>query len=197
MAIKGLEELLTRFKNGEIADASSFEAELNKALAPDWTPKSVFNELNEKHKLTDSQLKEAQTQLETLKTKAGLSEEYKAQIDKLTADHATAKAEFEKQIVDMKNDYNLTSALSKAKARDAKLVKSVIDATKLIYNEDGTITGLDEQLKTARESYSYLFETEAVETPTPKPTFGFTGHNNPKGSGTDSLLDGMRASAGL
>ena len=195
MAIKGLEELLTRWTKGEIENASAFESDLNKLLAPEWTPKSVFNELNEKHKLADSQLKDAQTQLETLKSKAGLSDEYKAQIEKMTSDHANAKAEFEKQMRDMKNDFALTSALSKANARDAKLVKSIIDSSKLTFKDDGTIEGLEDQLKTAKESYSYLFDADA-EAEIKKPSFGNpTGsHNNEK---TDTLLDTMRASAGL
>lgn len=197
MAIRGLEELLAKFKAGEIASTSDFETELNKALAPDWTPKSVFNELNEKFKLADSQLKESQTQLETLKAQAGLSDEYKAQIEKLTNDHAQAKADFEKQIKDMKNDYSLNSALSKARARDAKLVKSVLDSSKLIFNDDGSITGFDEQLKTVKENYGYLFETDEAEAIIAKPVFGSSGVATHTGSKVDSLLDGMRASAGL
>ena len=195
MAIKGLEELLARWKSGEIENASAFESELNKALAPDWTPKSVFNELNEKHKLADSQLKDAQSQLETLKSKAGLSDEYKAQIEKMTSDHANAKAEFEKQMKDMRNDFALTSALSKANARDAKLVKAVIDSTKLTFNEDGTIGGLEDQLKTAKESYSYLFDADS-EAEIKKPSFGASSGSHTTGK-TDSLLDAMKASAGL
>ena len=195
MAIKGLEELLTRWTKGEIDNASAFESELNKALAPDWTPKSVFNELNEKHKLSDSQLKEAQTQLETLKTKAGLSDEYKAQIEKMASDHANAKAEFEKQVKDMRNDFALTSALSKANARDAKLVKAVIDSSKLTFKDDGTIEGLEDQLKTAKETYSYLFDADA-EAEIRKPSFGNPTGNHNTGK-TDTLLDSMRANAGL
>ena len=193
MAIKGLEELLAKYKNGEIKDVSEFESELNKSLAHDWTPKSVFNELNEKHKLADSQLKEVQTQLETLKTKAGLSDEYKAQIDQLTADHAKAKSDFDKQIADMKFDYALTSALSGAKARDAKLVQAVLDRTKLSLKDDGSIDGLDEQLKAVKESHSYLFESDDFQ----RPSFGggAPNQNNPTPAG--SLLDSMRANAGL
>lgn len=193
MAIKGLEELLTKFKNGEIKDTTEFEAELNKALAPDWTPKSVFNELNEKHKLTSSQLSDAQTQLETLKTKAGLSDEYKAQIEKMTSDHANAQADFEKQIANMKFDYALSSALSASKARDAKLVQTVLDKSKLSLKDDGSIDGLDEQLKAVKESHSYLFEAEDF----PRPSFGGgpSNQNNPTPAG--SLLESMRSMAGL
>lgn len=193
MAIKGLEELLTKFKNGEIKDTAEFETELNKALATDWIPKATFNELNEKHKLSDTQLKEAQTQLETLKTKAGLSDEYKAQIDKLTADQAKAKADFDKQMSDVKFDYALSSALSASKARDAKLVQTVLDKSKLSLKEDGSIAGLDEQLKAVKESHSYLFDAEDF----PRPSFGGgpSNQNNPTPAG--SLLESMRSIAGL
>lgn len=193
MAIKGLEELLTKFKNGEIKDTAEFETELNKALATDWIPKATFNELNEKHKLSDTQLKEAQTQLETLKTKAGLSDEYKAQIDKLTADQAKAKSDFDKQMSDVKFDYALASALTGAKAKDAKLVQSVLDKSKLTLKEDGSIDGLDAQLKAVKESHAYLFESETAP---PRPFFGGSSNqNNPTPAG--SLLESMKSIAGL
>lgn len=198
MAIKGLDNLLAKWKNGEYEGIDAFESDLNKALATDWIPKTAFNELNEKHKLADSQLKETAAQLDTLKSKAGLSDEYKAQIEKMASDHAKAKSDFESQIKTMKNDWALTTELSKAKARDAKLVKSVIDTSKLTFNEDGTIAGLDEQLKTARETYSYLFDSDAFPNESAQviqpPKFG--NSQLPSKTG-DSILDAMRASAGV
>lgn len=194
MAIKGLEELLSKFKNGEIKDIAEFELALNKSLATDWIPKTAFNELNEKHKLADNQLKDAMAQLETLKSKAGLSDEYKTQIEQLTTAQATAKADFEKQIADMKFDYALTSALSGAKARDSKLVQSVLDRSKLSLKDDGSIAGLEEQLKAVKESHSYLFESDDFQ----RPSFGGgapTNQNNPTPAG--SLLESMKSIAGL
>lgn len=193
MAIKGLDEILEKYKNGEIKDSAEFETALNKALAYDWTPKSVFNELNEKHKLTSSQLSETQSQLETLKSKAGLSDEYKAQIEKLTTDHANAQADFQKQIADMKFDYALSAALSGAKARDAKLVQTVLDRNKLSLKEDGSIAGLDEQLKAVKESHAYLFDAEDF----PRPSFGSGPSNQNTPTPAGSLLDSMKSIAGL
>ena len=194
MAIKGLDEILEKYKNGEIKDTSEFETALNKVLVYDWTPKSVFNELNEKHKLTSSQLSETQSQLDTLKSKAGLSDEYKAQIEKLTADHASAQADFEKQIADMKFDYALSAALSGAKARDAKLVQTVLDRSKLSLKEDGSIDGLEEQLKAVKGSHAYLFDAEEV---LPKPFFGSGPSNQNTSTPAGSLLDTMKSIAGI
>ena len=111
MAIKGLSELLKKHKDGTIDDAQ-FEAELNKALPEDWIPKSKYNELSESKKLSDENLKKANATLEELKGKAGLSDEYKAQIDKL-------KEEAKKADVPFYKDSKLADTLSRLEIGEA------------------------------------------------------------------------------
>ena len=156
MAIKNLENLLDRFGKGEIS-SDDFEKELNKVLPEDWVPKSTYNELNDKHKLSEKQLRETTEQLSGLKDKAGLADEYKSQIDKLTESQKAEKEGFEKQIVEMRHGYALDAALTAAKARNVKAVKAMLDMDKITWEGDA-IKGLDDQLKAIRESDGYLFE---------------------------------------
>ena len=88
MAIKGLSELLEKYRKGEIADASAFEAELTKGgLYEGYIPKDKFDEKNGEAKKLKEQL-EAQTKLvDELKEKGNLSDEYKNQIEKLKAEN--------------------------------------------------------------------------------------------------------------
>lgn len=199
MALKGLSELLEKYKKGEIANADDFETELNKALPESWIPKTVYNELNEKFKLSDKQGKELATQLEELKGKAGLSDEYKAQIEKLTTEQKTAKEAFEKQLADMKHGYALSDAITKANGKDAKLVRALLDESKLVYNADGTISGLSEQIDAIKKSHDYLFTTTDVPPAQTKPAFGTPSSSSTTQPQTpeQKMFEQMKAAAGV
>ena len=47
-----------------------------------------------------------------------------------------------------------------ATAQDSDLVAGLVDRSKLILSDDGKITGLEEQLKTIKESKPFLFKQE-------------------------------------
>ena len=201
MAIKDLQKMLDRYKAGEIATADDFEKELNKALPEDWVPKATYNELSDKHKLSEKQLKEATDQLSGLKDKAGLADEYKAQIDQLTAAQEAEKEGFEKQLVDMRHGYALDEALRGARARNVRAVKAMLDMDRITWEGDA-IKGLDEQLKAIRESDGYLFEEQGGTGPqeptsTKKPTFGSTKNQSPQNTAPSGLEAQMRHAAGL
>ena len=47
-----------------------------------------------------------------------------------------------------------------ADAQDSDLVAGLVDRKKLILGDDGKVTGLDEQIKTLKESKPFLFKQE-------------------------------------
>ena len=199
MAIKGLSELLKKHKDGTIDDVQ-FEAELNKALPEDWIPKSKYNELSESKKLSDENLKKANATLEELKGKAGLSDEYKAQIDKLKEEAKKAEETHKATVAQMKRDSAIDSALASAKARNSKAVRALLDEGKLVLNEDGTLSGLKEQIEAVKKENAFLFDSSAADNIGAgvnggKPFFG--GFNSKGGSSGDALRDAMFSAAGL
>ena len=200
MAIKGLSELLKKHKDGSIDDAQ-FEVELNKALPEDWIPKAKYNELNESKKLSDENLKKANATLEELKGKAGLSDEYKAQIDALKAEAKKAEEAHKATIVQMKRDTAISQALAEAKARNAKAVRALLDESKLVLGEDGTLSGLKEQIEAVQKDNAFLFEgldDNAGNDRTGGGSKPFFGGSNPKGGTSgDALRDAMFSAAGL
>lgn len=135
------------------------------------------------------QLKEASTQIESFK---GLDiEGVKKSADEWKAKAETAQAEAAKQLAALKFDHALEGALSAAKVKNPRAVKALIDSNGLKFNEtDGSIIGLDDQLKKVKESDAYLFSDE---TPTPRIVAG--GNNQPV-VGNPSL-DAARMAAGL
>ena len=195
MAIKGLKEILEKFKKEEIKDEDSFETELNKLLPLEWIPKAKFNEKSDEAKNLKDQL-DAQTKLvNELKEKGNLSDEYKNQIEKLKSDMAAKDEEYKSSIVKMRKDAAIDSALTKSKAKAVKAVRAYLDEGKIVVNEDGSVLGLDEQLKKIKEDTPFLFETDDPAKPDPhKPVF--RGGDPAPGKG-DDLRAAMMEAAGL
>ena len=199
MAIKGLSELLKKHKDGAL-DSTDFETELNKLLPEDWIPKSKYNELNESKKLSDENLKKANATLEELKGKAGLSDEYKAQIDKLKEEAKKAEETHKATVAQMKRDSAIDSALASAKARNSKAVRALLDEGKLVLNEDGTLSGLKEQIEAVKKENAFLFDSSDDDNGGGGNGGGkpFFGGSNPKGGASgDALRDAMFSAAGL
>ena len=73
-----------------------------------------------------------------------------------------------------------------ASAQDSDLVAGLMDRSKLILGEDGKVTGLDEQIKSLKESKPFLFKQEESK-PEQKKGFFPLG---PKEQGGQSKEDG-------
>ena len=199
MAIKGLSELLKKHKDGAL-DSTDFETELNKLLPEDWIPKAKYNELNESKKLAEDNLKKANATLEELKGKAGLSDEYKAQIDKLKEEAKKAEEAHKATITQMKRDSAIESALTSAKARNTKAVRALLDEGKLVLNDDGTLSGIKEQIEAVKKDNAFLFDSSDDDNGGGGNGGGkpFFGGSNPKGGASgDALRDAMFSAAGL
>lgn len=201
MAIKGLSDLLKKYKDGSIDD-TAFESELNKALPEDWIPKARYNELNEAKKLAEENLKSANKTLDELKSKAGLSDEYKTQIDALKAEAKKAEEAHKATIAQMKRDSAIESALTSAKARNTKAVRALLDEGKLVLNEDGTLAGLKEQIEAVKKDNAFLFDSSDDDNNggggNGSGRMPFFGGSNPKGGNSgDALRDAMFSAAGL
>jgi hypothetical protein len=135
------------------------------------------------------QIEDANKQIESFK---GMDiEGVKKTADEYKTKFETAQAENTKAMAALKFDHALEGALTGAKAKNAKAVKALLDANNLKLNDaDGSIIGLDDQLKKIKETNDYLFESE-----TPPPTI-VTGATN-QTTITDPFTASMRAGAGL
>lgn len=133
--------------------------------------KSRFDEVNTAKTDLEKQVADRDKQLKALKDEAKDSEALQNKITELEEANKQTKKDYEAKIRDMK----LTSAI-KDQLTDCKypdLVADKFDRSKLILADDGSVSGLAEQLKTVRETYKELF--------TP-PVSGKTPPNNGKTS---------------
>ena len=85
------------------------------------------------------------------------NEDLKNTIKDLQAQNTQAKADYEAKLLGVQRDTALEKALSDSGAKNAKAVKALLDADKIIF-KDGELSGVTEQLDGFKESDPYLFE---------------------------------------
>ncbi|MEA1855594.1 phage scaffolding protein [Cytobacillus sp. OWB-43] len=106
-----------------------------------------------------TQLDERDTQLKELGEKAKGNEELTAEIDRLKGENETTKNEYEEKLQRQAFDHKLENTLAGAKVKNTKALRALLDMDTIKLDGD-ILKGLDDQLKTLKESDSYLFETE-------------------------------------
>ncbi len=101
-------------------------------------------------------------QLETLKASAGDNADLKKQIEDLQTENATAKANHESELNQLKIDFAVEKALTGAKAKNIKAVKALLELNDAKLDKDGNVKGLAEQIEklTSGDDTKFLFEAQ-------------------------------------
>ncbi len=107
----------------------------------------------------NGQVKERDKQLEDLKKSAGDNAELQKQIEQLQTDNATAKANHESEMNQLKVEYAVEKALTGANAKNIKAVKALLDLDDAKLDKDGNVKGLQEQIDklVSGEDTKFLF----------------------------------------
>lgn len=135
-----------------------------------YVPKADYDTMEQQKKQLETTVGDYKTQMESLKTAAGDNADLKQQIADLQEQNDNKDKEHKKELDDLKVTNAIKMAIS-ASAQDSDLVAGLMDRSKLILGEDGKVTGLDEQIKTLKESKPFLFKQE--EKPKPNNKRGF------------------------
>lgn len=107
----------------------------------------------------NGQVKERDKQLEDLKKSTGDNAELQKQIEQLQTDNATAKANHESEMNQLKVEYAVEKALTGANAKNIKAVKALLDLDDAKLDKDGNVKGLQEQIDklVSGEDTKFLF----------------------------------------
>jgi len=141
------EELQTKYKDIDLVDSSNY------------IEKSKFDEVKKTKKQLEEDIKERDTQLETLKKSAGDNESLKKEIETIQADNKKKDEDYQAELKDLKLNNAIKLALN-GKVHDEELVAGLIDKSKLLQGDDNKVMGLDEQIKNLEESKAFLFKSD-------------------------------------
>lgn len=134
-------------------EVDSLVAAINKEFPKHAVPKATFNSTNE-------ELKTANETIKTLKESTTSNEELQKTIKKYEDDAKALKDTHAKEIANMKIDNAISDILSKNKAIHVDLLKSQFNKENIKVNDDGTISGIEEQFNTIKEKYKDQFKVE-------------------------------------
>lgn len=148
---------------------------LKNLLKDSYVEKTKFDEAAAAKSNLETQIKERDKQLDTLKKTAGDKEKLEATIKQLQEDNKSAKTKYETDLKNLRIDSAVKLKLS-GTAQDVDIVAGLIDKTKLIVSDDGTVTGLDEQINPLKQSKPFLFKNDKQSY---EPKVGGNPINNP------------------
>ena len=128
-----------------------------------------------------TQVSDRDKQLETLKTSAGDNAELKKQIEDLQTENATAKANHESELNQLKINFAVEKALTGAKAKNIKAVKALLELEDAKLDKDGNVKGLAEQIEklTTGDDTKFLFEAQKQQYNCKGFQPGVSGENKP------------------
>lgn len=131
-------------------------AKLTAAIEKEYKPAADFDALSKQIGERDKQLEE----LGKLKP-----EELKGEIERLKGENETAAKKYAAELATVKLNGAIENRLLKEGAVNTKAVRALLDGEKIKLSEDGSLTGLDEQLKTLRENEKWAFAQPAKQVP--------------------------------
>ena len=151
-----------------------------------YIPKARFDEVNNEKKKLELDVRDRDSQLETLKNSTGDVDAMKKQIETLQSENKAKDEAHAAEIHNLKVNAAIDSALTGANAKNIVAVKALLkDMDKAELDADGTtIKGLAEQIAALQKSDSYLFETKS-STKVKGATPGESG-NEPGDKGVDT-----------
>lgn len=142
-----------------------------------YVEKSELDTANNSIRDYKKQLKDRDTQLETLNDKAKGNEDLTAEIERLKKENKNTTKDYEAKLEKINFDTKLDKALASAKAKNPKTVKALLNIENLKLDGDDII-GLKEQLEGLKESDGYLFDED---------TKGDDSKGNPNPGGTGNI----------
>ncbi len=92
-------------------------------------------------------------------------EELKAEIERLQGENKAAAEKYAAELTAIKLNGAIENRLMKEGAVNIKAVRALLDNEKIRLSEDGSLTGLDEQLKALRENEKWAFSQPPKEVP--------------------------------
>ena len=92
-------------------------------------------------------------------------------------------------LANVKKDYEIRLALNNANVRNEIAVRALLDLDKVSFDDNNTLTGLDEQLATLKENESYLFNADNTGNMPKDPPVPPIGGNSKRGNNGQNVSE--------
>lgn len=134
------------------------EVELEKS----FVPRADFSTLTATKAALETQISERDKQLSELQKLK--PEDLQAEIKRLQGENTSAAAKFDADLKSARLEYALDARLASVGAVNVKAVKALLDGSKISLDGDNLV-GLDEQLKSLKESEKWAFAPDVKAVP--------------------------------
>lgn len=119
--------------------------ELQKKYHDDFVPKEQFNEVNNQVKEARAKLKELDDTIENYQSiDAG---QIQQELESLRVEGEQLQGAHDDNMKQLKRDHAIQTELVKAKAKNPKVIRSLLDLERVEITEGGSLLGLDEQIE--------------------------------------------------
>ena len=145
------------------------------------TKAAKVDELQTEISSLNGQVAERDKQFKDLEKAAGDNKELTAQLDALKATNKEQAEQHKADMLQLRKDSAISQALTESGALNAKAVRALLDGDTIKVQDDGTVSGLKEQLDGLRESDGYMFKQTEQDN---KPSVRINAGGNPS-SGND------------
>lgn len=169
-----IKDILTKHTDAETGktDLEAVMQEIKTESPKHAVPKEQYNKKAEEVDKLTADLESAQ--------KSNLStDELQKQLEKAVNDAKEREAQFNADLASMKKTNAVKLALKDSGTVNSDLLFTQVNMDNIIIQDDGKISGLDDQIATFKQSMPYLFQSEETGTPTGKISIG---GNPPAGS---------------
>ena len=124
---------------------------------------SKTEELKKANESLKSQIAERDKDLKTLKKQAGDNEELTNHYKELQSKYKQDTENLTKELQQTKLNSAIDSALGKAKVRNSKAAKALLNMDDVKLNDKGEVEGLDNQISSLQKTDGYLFDQGSKE----------------------------------
>lgn len=146
------------------------------AITDKFVPKHRFDEVNEKNKQLNQDISDRDKQIKDLSKFEGDNQALKTKIEELEQANKQKDEDNAKAIRQLKIDNAVKYSLAgKVQEGYGDLVTGLIDKSCIVIKEDGTISGLDEQIEKIKQDKSLLFIPEKQDDGANKNGWSFKG----------------------
>lgn len=148
--LKGMN--LTEDQIDKIMKVNGTDIEAAKATAGD------VEAIKQENDSLKAQLADRRKDITVLKKQAKGNDDLQSQLQSLQDKYTKETEKLTDQLAQTKLNGALTNALTSAKARNPKTVEALLDMDKLNLDDDGKLTGLDDQLDAIKKDNAFLFD---------------------------------------